>query len=223
MKRLRLASVIVLFVAASGIPIAAAHGYREGRTLQVAITNVTRGQVVSPPLLVTHRPGLSLFEPGAPAGEALAALAEDGSAALLAAVLEGDPAVFDVVTGEAPIPPGETLVLEIRYRGRYNRLSAAGMLVSTNDAFFALEAAPIPFGAWGSFPADAYDAGSEANNEDCGFIPGPPCGNPGVRETDGAEGFVHVHGGVHGIGDLPAEDFDWRNPVVEIRILRPAS
>ena len=29
----------------------------------------------------------------------------------------------------------------------------------------------------------AWDAGTEFNNELCGFIPGPPCGNPLIRDT----------------------------------------
>ena len=70
----------------------------------------------------------------------------------------------------------------------------------------------------------AYDAGTENNNEMCRFIPGPPCGNRGVRDTAGAEGYVHVHRGVHGGADLDPALFDWRNPVAKIVItkLRPA-
>ena len=48
--------------------------------------------------------------------------------------------------------------------------------------------------------AAAYDAGSEYNSEDCAFIPGPPFGNGGVRDTDGAEGYVQILSGIHGIG-----------------------
>jgi hypothetical protein len=66
----------------------------------------------------------------------------------------------------------------------------------------------------------AYDAGSEANNEDGDFIPGPPFGSGGVRDTEGAEGFVHIHSGVHGIADLDPAIYDWRNPTAEIRITR---
>ncbi len=58
------------------------------------------------------------------------------------------------------------------------------------------------------------------NSEDCIYIPGPPCGNPGVRDTDGAEGFVHVHPGIHGIADLVPAAHDWRNPVALITIER---
>ncbi len=69
-------------------------------------------------------------------------------------------------------------------------------------------------------PSSAYDAGSEENNEDGAFIPGPPFGCCGGRATDGAEGFVHIHSGVHGIADLAPEVYDWRNPTAMIRVTR---
>ncbi len=34
------------------------------------------------------------------------------------------------------------------------------------------------------------------------------------------EDYVHVHAGIHGIGNLPAADRDWRNPVAQITIQR---
>ena len=73
-----------------------------------------------------------------------------------------------------------------------------------------------------SFRSPAYDAGSESNNEDCDFIPGPPCDNPLVRDTANAEGYVHVHAGIHGVGDLVPATHDWRNPVaaISMRALR---
>jgi hypothetical protein len=68
--------------------------------------------------------------------------------------------------------------------------------------------------------ADAYDAGSERNSELCRFIPGPPCGNANVHDPDSAEGYVHIHAGIHGSGDLDPSEFDWRNPVAQIVIQR---
>ena len=50
------------------------------------------------------------------------------------------------------------------------------------------------------------------------MIPGPPCFSPGVRHIDGAEGYVHVHAGIHGIDDLDASMHEWKNPVVQITI-----
>lgn len=68
--------------------------------------------------------------------------------------------------------------------------------------------------------AAAYDAGSEDNSEDCAYIPGPPCGNGDVRDTVGAEGYVYIHSGIHGIGDLEPAEFDWGNPVATVKIER---
>ena len=68
--------------------------------------------------------------------------------------------------------------------------------------------------------APVWDAGSEYNNEMCAFIPGPPCMNPLVRDTDGAEGFIHVHPGISGAGDLSPADWNWHNPAVDILIAK---
>jgi len=56
-----------------------------------------------------------------------------------------------------------------------------------------------------------------ANTLDCAHIRGPPCGNPGVRVTNGAEGAITISQGINR-GSL--RKFDWRNPVVEIRVER---
>ena len=36
----------------------------------------------------------------------------------------------------------------------------------------------------------------------------------------GEQGYVHIHAGIHGIGNLVAADRDWRNPVAHISIRR---
>ena len=88
----------------------------------------------------------------------------------------------------------------------------------TNDAFFALDGARGPIVRDGlSRYSPAYDAGSEANDEQCASIPGPACGGNGGLE---GEGFVHVHAGVHGVGDLVPARHDFRNPVARVRIDR---
>jgi hypothetical protein len=63
-----------------------------------------------------------------------------------------------------------------------------------------------------------YDAGSEADTEACAHIPGPPCGNPGARHGDAAEGHVALDGGILGVGDLDPAEWDWRNPVLEVQV-----
>ncbi|MEZ5601637.1 MAG: hypothetical protein R3F36_12070 [Candidatus Competibacteraceae bacterium] len=51
-------------------------------------------------------------------------------------------------------------------------------------------------------------------------IPGPLCGGEGGSPNVGGEGFVHIHAGIHGIGDLNAADYDWRNPVATVTVER---
>ena len=41
--------------------------------------------------------------------------------------------------------------------------------------------------------------------------------------VDDGEGYVHIHRGMHGIGDLAPEIYDWRNPVAAITITRAHS
>lgn len=191
----------------------------------VTFTNVSR-QIMAPVVVTVHmdNPGL-YFELGEPASEALAALAEDGDGSALLAAVEATPGVTDVATirgaGGGKIMPGETAVVEFPARGYAQFVSLAGMLVTTNDAFAAIRNLHMP--DYGTVVVDAlaYDAGSESNTESCDHIPGPPCGNAGVRVTDGAEGFVHVHPGISGEGDVPAISYDWRNPVARISVQGP--
>ena len=217
----------------------------QAQTYEVRVTNLTRGQVISPPIVVAHDTDVSVFTAGAPASDELAMVAEDAFSGPLVDLLQDQGA--DVVTAGGPLPPGQSVVLEITPSGGNDRLSVLGMLVTTNDAFFAVNGAPLGESAPAVLNAPAYDAGSEANNQDCAFIPGPPCGNEFVRDIAGAEGFVHIHNGVHeldqgdGVGRdfgrggfgrnnpfaafnqadddglIPARD-DWRNPVARITV-----
>jgi hypothetical protein len=194
----------------------------EGRTYAVRITNLTKAQVVTPPAVVAHRGGYALFQFGQPASAGLAVLAETGSPADLADEAALDPNVAAVATAGGPILPGQSLTVEITVYGSAKRVSVAAMLAGTNDAFAAVRGLRLPRGSRTAHArAAVYDAGSEANNEDCDFVPGPPCGN-GVNEraTDGAEGFVFVHNGVHGGAGLTPAESDWRNPALEISVSR---
>lgn len=190
-------------------------------TVTVHITNISK-QIISPPVVASHSWMVRVFNPGKPASDELAALAEDGDFSGLVATLEGDDNVLDVAVGDGLLMPGQTVSLDLAVTGFFDRISAVGMLVTTNDAFFGLESlklrgSPTPVVRT---TAPAYDAGTEANSESCAFIPGPPCGNPMVRDTAGAEGFIHVHPGLHGSADLSPAEWDWQNPVVRIVVAR---
>jgi hypothetical protein len=189
----------------------------QAETFRVRITNLTSNQIFSPPIVIAHPKNISPFKAGKPASPGLAELAEGGATSTLSDEMTALGA--DVALASGPIMPGQTGVVNLTTSGGNNRISALGMLISTNDAFFALNKAKIT-GQVNDHYVPAYDAGSEGNNEDCAFIPGPPCGGGSERDTAGAEGFVHVHSGIHGIADLDEEIFDWRNPVALVRVIR---
>lgn len=196
-------------------------------SFEVTVTNITRGQQFTPILVATHRAGVRLFELGEPASEGLQIVAEEGNVAPLTAELLAQPGVLEVVNSGALLEPGASVTIRVRTRGSFNRISVAAMLIPTNDAFFALNGARGPKEVRQSmtFESVAYDAGSEMNDESCATIPGPffeECGGPGggSAPSGGEEGYVHVHAGIHGIGDLDAARRDWRNPVARITIRR---
>ncbi|RMD65409.1 MAG: hypothetical protein D6826_00140 [Alphaproteobacteria bacterium] len=217
-------SALIAGAVAAGPSIAVADGggddENEGRTYSVTITNLTRGQVVTPPLVIVHSRAFTLFTPGAAASEGLATLAETGNPGPLAADVELAEGVAAVAVGDV-LPPGQSITMTITSARGAKFLSLAAMLATTNDAFASLRAVRLPKrGRARSVRALAYDAGSEANNESCDFIPGPPCNGTNERDTAGAEGFIHVHAGVHGVADLVPADQDWRNPVLSVVIER---
>ncbi len=209
------------FVAASAN---ADHRYPPAFKYEITITNVTKGQVFSPPVLVTHSRDISLFSVGEAALRELAIVAEDGAGGPLVDLLSTLPQVFEAQATSAPLAPGASAVYEIKSSRPFAVFSIVSMLVNTNDAFFAIDSEALPRSRWGlrTHYALGYDAGSEGNNEDCRFVPGPACpmdsGN--ARSPDDAEGFVHIHNGVHGIADLAADAYDWRNPVAKVSVRR---
>jgi len=215
MKRTLILVAVVVVVLATGTAPATAQDM-----VSVTITNISK-QIISPPVVASHTWKVAIFVPGQAASDELTALAEDGGPGDLADLLAGHEEVLDVAVADGLLFPGESAKFEVEMRGKYNRISAVGMLVSTNDAFFGLSNFQVdPSSVVQRTTAPAWDAGTELNNEDCDFIPGPPCGNPFMRATEGAEGFVHVHSGIHGTGDLSPSDWAWQNPVVQIAVIK---
>ena len=220
MKRLVTAVAITLavffLVSVSG-PV---HAKSRVTHYRVTITNLTRGQILSPPLVYSHRGNFKVFTLGEPASMELAYLAEDANYAPMIDFLEGQSSVFDFEVGEGPIMPGTSTSIDIKTRSGFRFISALAMLVTTNDAFMAVHGAYARSWTKPVVDALAYDAGSEYNSENCDYIPGPPCDNGGVRDTGEAEGYVYVHSGIHGIGSLEPAEFSWLNPVARVRIER---
>ena len=188
------------------------------QTYRVTITNGTLHHVITPPLIVTHHKRFHLFQIGQPASEGLATLAESGNNQPLSLEIESVNGVFDVVAGGAPILFGQSSSFVIQARKKA-RISLTGMLASTNDGFAAINSMPLPR-KQARYVAQVYDAGSESNNENCAYIPGPPCAADSGNVTDEGEGYVSFHNGIHGVGDLDPMLLDWRGPVAVVSIMR---
>lgn len=224
-----LAGLIVVSALGAGAVVHA--GDRE-RSLQfaVTVTNLTRGQTFTPVLVASHREGVTLFTPGQAPSPELAVLAEEGDVAPLTALLLSSPLVRAVANSGAPpggfVGPGQSKIVVVDGGRGADHISVTAMLIPTNDGFFGLNGVRAPRGSEVlSYLSPAYDAGSERNDELCASIPGPfftECGGPGggAQPAGGEEGYVHIHAGIHGVGDLEASARDWRNPVALITIRR---
>lgn len=188
----------------------------------VTVTNLAKGQILTPTVFYTHSPDAPpLFVPGEPASSELATVAETGYTGNLINRLRAEgPSVFSVELLSRFIRPGTSASVDIDFDADHRLISSASMIEMTNDGFVSLESAEISCEGTKTYLLNGWDAGSEANSELCAHVPAP-CPTPrrsGTCSVSGSEGFVHIHGGVHGCGGFPPEIFDWRNPVAKITI-----
>lgn len=184
----------------------------------ITITNATAHHVITPPLIVVHNKRYKLFEVTTVASEGLATLAETGNNSVLAGEVNGAHDVIRVIAGSAPIIYGNSRTYEFR-APKKARLSFSGMLATTNDAFAGLSGVALPKKSV-TYMAATYDAGSEDNNELCIDIPGPPCGGTNATIVGDGEGFITIHNGVSGVGDLVPSHLDWRGATAIVTINR---
>lgn len=194
-------------------------------TFQLEITNLTNAQPLSPVAFVMHSEEL-LWEIGQTASTSLEDLAESGA----------NQAVRDLsfvmaeVTGDSPIGPGTTATVSLTFEQNPEdkMISVATMLVNTNDAFTGITGANIGGMAAGdsqTFIVGAYDAGTEANSEMAGTIPGPADMGEGTNVARDDVDIVTRHSGVVSVDDglttsvlTEAHRFD--NPVARITLTR---
>ena len=230
MKRLISMICLAVVLTIGGTPMAFSDGGGD-EEFEVTITNLTRGQRFTPILVASHKKGIDLFTLGAAASGALATLAETGNTEPLMMLLMATPGVKDVVTVGPLLDSGAVRTITITGGGKFKHVSVAAMMIPTNDGFIALNGVKGLTGKTLTFYSPGYDAGSEVNDELCSSIPGPDfdeCVNPdfpdgGAPGGGGApgsgEGYVHIHAGIHGVGDMDASERDWRNPVAKITIV----
>jgi len=171
--------------------------------------------------VASHKKGTHVFQLGEVASAELAAVAEGGDFGPLAAQLTDSGAAYDIATNGGLLAPGASTTIMVKMADDFKYVTVTSMLIPTNDAFIAVNGVKGPKKKHQMvIMSPAYDAGSEPNDELCANMPGPVCGGQGGSPDAGGEGLVHIHAGIHGIGDLTSADFDWRNPTARIVIKR---
>jgi len=200
---------------------------------KVTLENLTPTQPLSPAVVATHNPKVSLYSVGAPASGPLEAIAENGDQSGAVAWLSGLHKVTDVVDVGAPLTPyGVTVgdftdTAEFYIYGRNSdQFSLASMLICTNDGLAAANRLALPRGETLTYYVFGYDAGTEANSElssdivdPCSLlgpvtIGGDPDGNSNAGDTDGV---VAPHPGISGSYDL-LDAHNWDGPVLKVTI-----
>lgn len=210
-------------------------------TYEVEIENLTATQPLTPAVVATHGSSLQLFARGEAVIPELQDLAENGGVPGLHAALSDHADVVDVAVaaagGPPPIMPGASVTATLTGGRGATYLSAAAMLICTNDGFTGVAGLPLPsmIGESAVHLAVAYDAGTERNTEDFADLV-PPCqglrgvssndAGTGMSNPDLAEGGVVAHhvgidGGLPG-SDLTIEAHGWDTdaPVVKITVTR---
>ncbi len=206
--------------------------------INVRIINLTNGIWFTPLLVAAHPEGTSVFTTGQPASASLQAMAEGGDISGLSSDLQGIGATVEEDPAGGVLPPAMSANVDINTDGTSNtQLSVVAMLLPTNDAFAGLNSVTIPTvpGTY-VFNVNAYDAGTEANDEQLaagGGVPGAagiPADPGGLAGTGGtgaaaadANANVHIHrntlgdtNATGGPSDLDSRIHRWLNPVVRV-------
>jgi hypothetical protein len=202
--------------------------------IEVKVVNLTGGSYFTPLLLSTHSDTKKLFMTGSTASIALQKMAEGGDIADLATELSTDGATVVSNPASGLLAAGANTTATLTADTTNSRLSIVAMILPSNDAFIALSAWEVPT-VPGTYMVNlnAYDAGTEANNELIIGMAGGAVGTLGIPADPGgdvatggtgisasAEGFIHIHRGVFGdnnttggLSDLKSTKHRWLNPI----------
>jgi len=189
---------------------------------EVTLTNLTNFQPISPVGISLHEAGQKFFTIGESASLDLEKLAEGGDNSGLLA--QGRTSV----SSSGPVLPGTSETLVIRKEFGIFELSVFGMLVNTNDAFTGLNSVSIEgmeVGDIKTMTTNAYDAGTEANTESAGTMPGPADGGEGFNANRDDVNVVRMHSGVVTkddglISSVLSAEAKFDNPVMQVTIKR---
>jgi hypothetical protein len=203
----------------------------------VTIQNLTQGMYFTPIAAVAHTPDASLFEVGTEASPEIQEMAEGGSLAGLVAIATSISADVLAEPTAGPLGPTASVSGSFMTADGNTVLSVVAMILPSNDGFIGLDNWTIPTEA-GTYTVylNAYDAGTEANDELVGGgapgVPGMPAppfltlgtGGSGVTSMS-SNTNVHIHPGnigdddaAGGASDVTNSIHRWLNPVAKVTV-----
>lgn len=220
-------------IAASALFASAANA----QDLTIEVTNLTHGIYFTPIVAAAHTSDAHIFRVGQAASDELKALAEGGAIDGVIGTLTGANTLANPAGGL--LGPAAKASGDLMTDDGNMYLSVAAMILPTNDGFVGLDSWKIPSEA-GTYTIylNAYDAGTEANNElvvaGSGApgvlgIPAAPGGQAGANGSgvtmEETNKTVHVHRGAlgddnatGGASDLNNTVHRWLNPVAKVTV-----
>ncbi|WP_160060763.1 spondin domain-containing protein [Psychromonas sp. L1A2] len=202
----------------------------QAQDLTITVTNLTHGIYFTPVITAAHDADTAIFTTTEAASAELEALAEGGDISGVSGLLSVANADVNENPAGGLLAPATSANFSLSNNSGNDYLSVAAMMLPTNDGFIGLDSWEIPTEA-GTYTVylNAYDAGTEANDEIIANIPNPigitATGASGVTEEI-SNPNVHIHPGVlgdddeeGGISDLDNSAHRWLNPVAKLTIV----
>jgi len=210
----------------------------QAQDLSITMTNLSQALFFTPVISAAHEADNHLFMVGEAATPELQMMAEGGDVSGLASLLTNANANVNENPAAGLLAPGASTSYTLTNDEANTHLSVTTMILPTNDGFVGLDGWKIPTEA-GTYTVflNAYDAGTEANNElingggapgvlGIPFDPGTDFGTGGTGVTDAENNtMVHIHRGSLGDDDAVAGNSDlnntvhrWLNPVAKLTI-----
>ena len=210
----------------------------QAQDLSITVTNLTQGLHFTPIITAAHVSDDHIFMVGTTATAELQAMAEGGDISSLATILTNADANNSENPAGGLLAPGMSTTYMLTNDSANTHLSMTAMILPSNDGFVGLDGWEIPTEA-GTYTVmlNAYDAGTEANNElvNGGGAPGVPgipaapggdsgTGGTGVTDTE-SNTMVHIHRGSLGDDNVSGGKSDlnnsihrWLNPVAKLTV-----
>jgi len=134
--------------------------------LDITLTNLSQGLYFTPILTAAHETDTALFSLATAASAELQAMAEGGDISGLVSMLSNANANANENPAGGLLAPAMSTTFMLTNDSTNTHLSLTAMILPSNDGFVGLDSWMIPETA-GTYTImlNAYDAGTEANNE----------------------------------------------------------